>query len=82
MQQKQSQFIIVVPGQHIHMASLTAQNPRRHAAGKPFHAFLTGWLDSSLASLRFICTHYDTVRYIWGSQCSAWGRRLKPPALL
>jgi hypothetical protein len=25
-------------------AALTAQNPRRHAAGKPFHAFLTGWL--------------------------------------
>ena len=24
--------------------SLTAQNPRRHAAGKPFHAFLTGGL--------------------------------------
>ena len=23
--------------------SLAAQHPRRHAAGKPFHAFLTGW---------------------------------------
>jgi hypothetical protein len=31
----------------------TAQNPRRHAAGKPFHAFLTGWLGQGLASLRF-----------------------------
>jgi hypothetical protein len=25
-------------------AGLTAKNPRRHPAGKPFHAFLIGWL--------------------------------------
>jgi hypothetical protein len=35
-------------------ARLTAQNPRRHAAGKPFHAFLIGWHGpSDRASLRF-----------------------------
>jgi hypothetical protein len=28
-------------------------NPRRRAAGKPFHAFLGGWLGNCLASLRF-----------------------------
>lgn len=28
----------------LYEVGLTAQNPRRHAAGKPFHAFLIGWL--------------------------------------
>ena len=40
----------------------TVQNPRRHAAGKPFHAFLTGWLGQGLASLRFRENNVSTVR--------------------
>ena len=48
----QKWLILVTTGRQ--KASLTAKNPRRHAAGRLFHTFLTRLARQGLASLRFI----------------------------
>ena len=59
-------------------AGLTAQNPRRHATGKPFHAFLTGWLGGASPrsdSGDMVCRRREVERRVEHTPCAAlWPR--------
>src|SRR4029450_201339 len=55
--------------------TLTAQNPRRHAAGKPFHGFLAGWLGAASPrsdSEERICCRREVDMRIERARFSAW----------